>query len=232
MNLRQIQIIMTVAELGSISRAAERLHVAQPALSRQIRLSEEELGIDLFVRSPHGMIPTSAGRLLVSRAPGILSQLDDLRADVLSMADEVSGHLIFGAPPAIADRLAGSVIQEFRASFPKVTLRIIVGISGQVAQLLRNSEVDVAVLYEVPEIDTLNTEPLLDERLFLVGPQDAALSMDEPVRFRQLSGKRFVLPGRENAGRRVVEDLAVKFKVPIDVPIEVDSIYVTKHLVE
>ena len=178
------------------------------------------------------MIPTSAGRLLVSRAPGILSQLDDLRADVLSMADEVSGHLIFGAPPAIADRLAGSVIQEFRASFPKVTLRIIVGISGQVAQLLRNSEVDVAVLYEVPEIDTLNTEPLLDERLFQVGPQDAALSMDEPVRFRQLSGKRFVLPGRENAGRRVVEDLAVKFKVPIDVPIEVDSIYVTKHLVE
>src|SRR3954469_10734762 len=125
MDLRQLTTFVQVADLGSLSKAAERLRIAQPALSRQIRLLEEELKVTLFTRHGRGMVLTPAGELLRGRASGILRQVEEARADLMEEAGAVRGRVVFGMPPTVGDVLATRLIERFLALHPEVRLRVV-----------------------------------------------------------------------------------------------------------
>lgn len=229
--LRQLQIILAIAELGSLSKASERLHVAQPALSRHLRLIEQGLGVSIFERKPHGMEITVAGELLVDRAASILRQLDQLRSELMSVGSEVVGRLVFAIPPILADEFGAQVISQLKATFPKVSIRLVTGFSGHVAEWLERGEVDIAVIYDGPKTVNLESKPLLLERLFLVGDSKTGLSMRKAHSFKSLGNKPLVLSGIQHTPRFILEEIAAKISVELDVVLEADSTRVAKTLV-
>lgn len=231
MEISQLRTLIHVAELGSLSKAADRLHIAQPALSRQIRLLEEELGVRLFDRHGRGMIITDQGRDALRHALRVMAELEELRASVSDEDAPLRGHVSIGMPPTVADILSEPLVAAFRASHPDATLRIVSAYSGYLLDWMHRGEVDAAILYDPKSARTLRVQPLLDEVLFLIGPPGAGLSQDVPVDFHKLEDKRLLLPSHGHGLRSIVARCADEAGFALHVPVEADSYSTLKSLV-
>lgn len=227
MDLKQLGTFLHVVELGSLSRAAERLRVAQPALSRQIRLLEGELGVALFVRHGRGMIPTAAGEILRIRAEEILRGVEAAKADVAAEADTVSGRVTFGMPPTVGQVLGMRLIERFRARHPQVALRIVLGFSASLLEWLHDGDLDLAVVYGTSPTASVRYTPLIEETLCLIsrepGPRRVSLA--------EATARQLALPGPRQSLRRLVESEARARGLALDVPIEADDLQMLKELV-
>ena len=118
MDLKQLRYFVHIAELGSFTRAASFLSVAQPALSRQIRALEVELRQTLFERNGRGIKLTEPGKRLLARSRGILQQVDNAREDMESARGAASGHLAIGLAPSVSRALTAPLVAAFRERFP------------------------------------------------------------------------------------------------------------------
>ena len=123
MDLKQLRTFRAVAELGSLSKAADRLRAAQPALSRHIKLLEHELRVELFVRNGRGMLLTSAGRMLLDRTTGLVRQIEQVRDDLQSASGKPSGRVILGLVPTVSAVFSGRFARRVITDFPDVSLR-------------------------------------------------------------------------------------------------------------
>src|SRR5215217_2788437 len=208
MDLRQLTTFVQVADLGSLSKAAERLRIAQPALSRQIRLLEEELKVALFARHGRGMVLTPAGELLRGRAGGILRQVEEARADLMEEAGAVRGRVVFGMPPTVGDVLATRLIERFLALHPEVRLRVVTAYSGYLLEWLHSGEVDIAVVYSTERAANVRISPLLVENLYFVGAGGPTEEAGHAVPFAEVAARRLVLPGPQHGLRVLVEEEA------------------------
>lgn len=168
MNLKQLRTFLHVAELGKLSLAADRLATAQPALSRQITMLEDEFGLRLFDRHGRGMDLTSAGERLRERAGFLLRYLEETRSDIQSYAGIVRGSIVVGMPATLAEVIAAELIEKFVANYPETSLRIVTGLSGYIHDWIQRGDVDVAVLYSSQPDENLVVEKLFDEKLHLV----------------------------------------------------------------
>ena len=231
MELAQLRTLIHVAELGSLSKAADRLHIAQPALSRQIRLLEEELGVRLFDRHGRGMTITDQGQDVLRHALRVMAELEELRASASAEDAPLRGHVSIGMPPTVADILSEPLVAAFRASHPDATLRIVSAYSGYLLDWMHRGEVDAAILYDPRSARTLRIQPLLDEVLFLIGPAGAGLSQDVPVDFRDLERQRLLLPSTTHGLRIIVARCAEEAGFALHVPVEADSYATLKSLV-
>src|SRR5205085_4415586 len=129
MDLKQLDYFVRVAELGSFTRAAAVLAVAQPALSRQVRLLEVELRQTLLLRNGRGVTTTDAGKLLLDHGRGILRQVERAREDLGKVRGTLGGRVAVGLPPTIAKVMAVPLIREFRKRLPEAALSISEGLS-------------------------------------------------------------------------------------------------------
>jgi DNA-binding transcriptional LysR family regulator len=139
MDLKQLQYFITVAELESFTRASEALGVAQPALSRQIRLLEVELRQNLLIRNGRGAIPTDAGKLLLGHARGIHHQLERAREELLHMRGGLTGRVALGLPPSLARALTVPLTRAFRVEMPDAQLTIREGLSTAMQEGLKRN---------------------------------------------------------------------------------------------
>src|SRR5579871_2832719 len=130
MDFRQLRTFSCVAELGSLSKASDTLRVAQPALSRQIKLLEHELRAELFTRNGRGMVLTEAGRLLLARTSGIVRQIDQIRDDIQSHAGAPSGRVVLGLVPTVSCVLSARLARLTVESYPDISLCIVESYSG------------------------------------------------------------------------------------------------------
>ena len=220
-----------IARLGSFSRAATVLGVAQPALSRHVRAMERELGVQLLHRNGRGVLLTDAGRQLLAGATPILEQLQRLHTDITALAGEPTGKLILGIPPTICLVLATPLITDFRRRFPRVTLEIIEGLSGHINEWLANGRLDVAVIYDAPRTRHLQADRLLEEDLFLVCPAGRPVGPDGVVSIRQLEGLPLIMPRQPHGLRLLLEAAARKQGVRVTIAYEMDALPVIKDLV-
>lgn len=232
MDLRQLNTFLQVAELGSLSKASDRLRIAQPALSRQIRLLEEELKLPLFDRHGRGMALTPAGELLRARAGNILRQLEETRADLSQEAAAVRGRVVFGMPPTVGDILATRLIERFLAQYPEVTLRAVPAFSGYLLDWLHSGEVDIAVVYGTEAQASLRLSPLLVENLCFVTPPGAAPAPDHAIPFAEVAREKLVLPGPQHGLRRLIEREARAHGLSLRIAVEADALQVLKGLVQ
>jgi len=230
MDLRQLRTFIHVAELGSFSKAAERLHIAQPALSRQIRMLEAELEAPLLVRHGRGVRLTDAGSLFLDRAAAILRQVEQARADVAAEAGEVSGEVSIGLPPSVGFVLTGPLVADFRSTFPKVKLRIVEGVGGFVHEWMMGGRLDMGVLYHPGSPRNLETAPLWSEDLHLIGPASAKLSPSKPVPLATLAGHPLILPSVGNGLRGLLERHAARHDFALRIEIEADAMRIQKDL--
>lgn len=230
MDIRQLRTFVHVAELGSFSKAADRLHIAQPALSRQIRLLESELKAALFIRHGRGVRLTDAGTLFLDRASGILRQIEQARADVAAEAGDVSGEVSIGVPPSVGIVLTGPLVADFREAFPKVKLKIVEGVGGFVHEWMLGGRLDIGILYQPGAPRQIETAPLWSEDLHLIGPAGARLSHKYPVPLASLAGLPLILPSQGFGLRGLLERHAARHDVALKIEIEADAMRIQKDL--
>src|SRR5580700_6093144 len=136
LDIKQLKALVTVIEAGSVTRAAELLHLVQPAVSRQIRTLEHELGVPLFERTRHGMRPTAAGVRFADRARRALAELDRARAEVAPTPGAVAGIVNVGLLESTAELLAEPLVSAVLRRHPGVELRVLTAYSGHLQQWL------------------------------------------------------------------------------------------------
>lgn len=233
MDLKQLRALVTIAETGSVTRAADILHIVQPALSRQVKLLEEELGVPLFDRERHGMVLTTAGRVFVERVRSALRELDAGKEEIRPRKQQISGNVVVGFLPSAADILVSLLMGRMRQAHPRVTLRSYIAYVADLQRCLERGEVDIALLYLLDEAaERLQCEALLEESLFLVGPPDAALDLDTPMPLEGLNEVPLVLPVRPHGIRMMVERACEAAGVKLTIAAESASISLQKTLVQ
>ena len=236
MDLKQIEYFVRVAELGSFTRASVVLDIAQPALSRQVRLLEVELRQNLLVRNGRGATPTEAGKLLLEHGRGILHQVERAREELGRVRGALAGRVAIGLPPSIAKVLTVPLTRAFRVKMPDAALAISEGLSVAMRESLTTGLLDIALLYNTPPAPGIEITALLEEDLFLVqrrsGTQPGAeADTRTPLPLGDLPRYPLVIPTRPNSIRMLVEsELATRGKRP-QISLEIDGVAAILDLV-
>ena len=206
MELKQLDYFLGVAEFGSFSKAAIRLSVAQPILSRQIKLLESELGVELLYRNGRGVVVSEAGKVLETYARSVVGLVEKAQSEIGSLKAEPRGRVAIAMPPSIGWMLTGPLVVRCREAFPEILLHLAEGFSGHVAEWLSTGRIDIGVVYQAPRLSTLQTEPLLTDELILLGAVDdpAGLGGDRAPT-KRLADIPVILPARPH-GLRVLID--------------------------
>lgn len=202
MNLRQLKYFLKVVELGSMTRAAEQLHVAQPALGMQIRQLEEDVGVALLVRHSRGVEPTAAGALLRERAAEILALVAAARRDVAGAGRDRSESIRLGLTPALMRVLGPEIALRMREDVPQVFLSLGEEMSHVMVETLLRGEIDFGLAYDVPDSPALVRRPLLRESLVLVTLPGVGRGRD--VTFPEAMEETLVLPEPRDTVRELV----------------------------
>lgn len=232
MDLKQLRSFREIAEAGSLSRAADRLRLAQPALSRQIRLLEAEAGLALFTRHGRGMALTEAGRELLARISGPLRQLEGAFAEVRALSGAVAGQVALGMMPTVAAVLAGPLARRVAERHPAVSLRIVEGYTGHLIEWVQRGATDATLLYGPASDLHLPVRDLFIEALVLAGPPGSGLSPEVPVTLADAAKRPLVAPSLPHGLRSIVETAAARARITLNLRHEADSFLVLKDLVE
>ncbi|MBZ6414886.1 LysR family transcriptional regulator [Methylobacterium ajmalii] len=223
-DLRQISYFVALFEEGSVTRAAQRMNVVQPALSMQIAKLERELDQRLFERQPKAMVPTAAGRLLHRLVQPILRDVAEARATMAQLSQSVSGRVTAGILSSLSMSVVPSVLARFAATYPQVELSLADGYSSTFIDGVGDGSLDLAVINKPNRRLGLMMEPLLDEEMVVVGGSATPLPIPMPVRTRDLVGLDLVLPSarhglRLELDRRVgAEDITLSPQIELDLP--------------
>ena len=232
MDLRQLRTFSCVAELGSLSKASDTLRVAQPALSRQIKLLEHELRADLFTRNGRGMVLTDAGRVLLARTAGIVRQIDQVRDEIQSTGGPPSGRVVLGLVPTVSCVISARLARRTVDRYPGISLCIVESYSGHLMEWLHRGEMDLALIYGPSSDLHLTVQSLGRDTIVAVGPRGSGLAQKKQVDIGWLLRQRLVLPSHSHGLRALIEHAAAKKKLKLDVKLEADSFRVLTSLVE
>ncbi|MBA6433091.1 LysR family transcriptional regulator [Streptomyces sp. GMR22] len=232
MDLKQLKALVTVAEVGGVTRAAELLHLVQPAVTRQIRTLEQELGVALFKRTRQGMQPTAAGTTMVARARRALNELDRARAEIQPMPGEVTGIVTVGLLDSASDLLAERLVSAVTRERPGIELRLLTAYSGYLQQWLDDGDLDLTLLYNLAAIPSLNAKPLVQEKLWVVAPPTVGLGPEQPISFEQAASHPLILPAPGHGLRTLIDSAAARAEVKMNVVVQTNSMHVQKRLVQ
>lgn len=222
MNLRQLYYFLEVAETGNVSRAATRVWISQPALSRQLQLLEEDLGVRLFERKARGIVLTEAGELLRRRAAALMKEVAAVKEEVSTHAEEPSGTVGLGIPSALRVLFTSRIAAKYSLEQPRVLLRIREGTSRDIRDSVASGATDVALFSTEEPQNPLHCVPLLSEQLVAIGLPEAGLSMLRPISVKELCRHPLILTSYPNSLRQIVDRAASKAGADVKVRIEVD----------
>jgi LysR family nitrogen assimilation transcriptional regulator len=209
MELRTLRYFVHVADARSFSKASVFLRVAQPALSRQIRKLEDEIGMPLFVRAGHHLELTEAGQLLLGRAHLLLRQASNTLDEVRASAANFGGTLTIGVSPATSELVAPLLMRECGLIYPRLRLDFIEGFSRYVFEQLLNQGLTLCLIHNPPPHKSIAAHPLLIEAMYLVGPPPgvgalAPVSTKRKLDRSKLDGLPLILPNEAHALRQLI----------------------------
>lgn len=231
MDFRQLRAFVSVADTGSVTRAAQLLHIVQPAVSRQLKLLEEDIGTSLFDRSRNGMELTPAGHTLLIYARRALNELDRARAEISPYQGEIGGIVTIGLLPSTCDVLSSPLVQMVGTAYPGIRVRIVTGYVGTLQGWLESGEVDLALIYHPKKSQAIRTQTLLEEDLWVVGLPADKLRPNRPVPLAKLVNKRIVVPSSPHGLRSLVDHACAVNGLELKVVVETNALSVQKNLV-
>jgi len=230
MEISELRYFMEIAAAGSLSRAASRLAISQPTLSRQLNKLEIEMRTELFYRHGRGVALTPAGQRLLDVTGSALQQLDAVKDELQSRTLDEIGEVTIGTPPSIAATVGADLATVFAANHPKAHLRMRESFSGVLLEWIETGRLDLAVLYDARRGANILATPLLLEDLFLIeAPGNSAAG---PIEVGELGARACLLPGPGNGLRRVVDAACWSERVQPQVQTEIDCVAALKQLVE
>src|SRR3954454_2892311 len=194
MEVRQLRYLVALADERHFTRAAAREHVAQPALSQQIRRLEEQVGIPLVERTTRSVALTEAGELLVARARRILNELDAAQAELEALKGVQVGHVTVGVLHTMGPVDVSLALALFRERHPGVELTVREQSSEELAEMLRVDELDLAFLSVTERIEShgLGLRQLVSEELVVILPLEHPLGRRRRLRMAELADERFI----------------------------------------
>lgn len=211
MELRQLQYFVKVARKQHVTQAAEELHVAQSAVSRQIHQLEEELGVQLFVQKGRNLQLTSVGKLFLSRVEGIITDLERAVNEIHEYLDPECGEIRVGFPHSLGIYLLPTVVAHFRKDYPNVKFRLRQGTFNSLIRDVVKGEIDLAFISPFPDKhEHVTGELLLNEELFAIIPKGHVLAEYQSIRLEQLKDEYFVMFSEEYSLRSIVIDACAK----------------------
>lgn len=224
LNLRRLQYFVKIVDIGSLTQAADILHVAQPALSQQLATLEGEVRQQLLVRTKRGVVPTEAGKVLYRHAQLILRQCEQARVDMQAAAKGLSGSVSVGlAPGTAAAGLALPLLKTANARYPGILLYLNETYGTTLSELVMNGRMDFAVLYGGKvTVHGLEFVPLLREPLYVVGPGTLPAPPPEAP-LRTFAETRFYLARPYNTVRKMVDEAFAASGMAPQVAAEIES---------
>jgi LysR family nitrogen assimilation transcriptional regulator len=233
MDLRQLRYFAQVVESGSFSKAANQLHVAQPALSQHVRHLEEELGVVLLHRSSQGVKTTEAGDRLMGHAKRILADFAGITDSVRGKSVAPRGVVRFGMPGTVGELLAVPLIEAAKARYPDIRIRVVEAMSGYILDWLKRGDLDLAMIYATSDPRGLVVHHGLSEEicLFACRKLAAANPLAGPTVALEVAAQLpLIVPGLGHGLRELIETVAADQGVDIVPAIEIDSYAQIKRL--
>lgn len=231
MELRQIQYFLALYEEGSMTRAASRMNVVQPALSMQLAKLENEIGQQLFHRNTRGMAPAPAGHLMYKLFRPLLAEFAQARDQLMQTDGELSGHVSIGLIASVAQDLLAKVLTAFFEAHPRVTLALSDGYTPMLCKAVTQGQLDAAIINQPRRQLALNSHPLLSEDFVLVtGHKHPPLA--ETLALREAVGLKLALPTRLHGLRDILDSITQAEGIALAPALEVDSINAILQLVE
>ena len=236
MDLKQIESFVRVAELGSFTRAAAALGIAQPLLSRQVRQLEVEFRQTFLLRNGRGVTLTEAGLVLLEHGRGILHQVALAREELGSIRGALAGRVSVGLPPSLSRMITVPLTQAFQRDLPLARLSLTEGFSALMFEGLRNGRLDLAVLYNPPTSPELDTALLHQEALVLISANASASgrtpkALSATLSLRELAALPLIAPSRPNAFRLLIESGMARLGCKPDIVLEIDGLNAILDLV-
>ncbi|WP_085496317.1 LysR family transcriptional regulator [Paenibacillus aquistagni] len=211
MELRQLYYFVKVAQKEHVTQAAEEMHVAQSAVSRQIHQLEEELGVKLFLQKGRNLQLTPVGQLFLKRAEAILKELEKAVQEIQEFIDPELGEIRIGFPHSLGIHLIPSVVAAFRKLHPNVKFRFKQGMYPSLIRDVINGEIDLAFISPYPEkCEQVTGEILLTEELAAILPPNHRLANEEEIHLSELKDDTFVLFSQGYSLRPIVWDACVQ----------------------
>ncbi|MCS6763400.1 MAG: LysR family transcriptional regulator [Candidatus Protistobacter heckmanni] len=231
MEFRQIQYFLSLYEEGSMTKAASRLNVVQPALSIQLAKLEKEIGQKLFTRNTRGLEPTPAGRQMYTLFRPVMSDFSRARDWISQTQGELTGHLSIGLIASVAEGLLAPALGAFCAAHPRISLSLSDGYTPALCKAVTEGTLDAAIINKPRRRLALTIHPLLSESFVLaVGKKHPPLPKQVPL--RRAIELKLVLPTRLHGLRDILDSFAEAEGMDLAPAIEVDSIQAIMQLVE
>jgi LysR family nitrogen assimilation transcriptional regulator len=233
-DIRQLRYFVQIVESRSLTKAAERLLISQPAIGLQIKNLEDELGVSLLVRHSRGVEPTREGEALFRSARAILGDIDRLPSVVRECQDEASGVVQVGLAPSVSLLLSEPLMKLAASHLPKVELQLMEATSPLLRQWIVDRRIDLAIGCEGETTQDVREQVVMDETLYLVGPGTGIFSDVIDLPFSALAGRKIVLadPMRTGLLQRKLEAAAGEAGIAVNAVAIHPSVETVKLLAE
>ncbi|MGZ9709329.1 LysR family transcriptional regulator [Glaciimonas sp. GNP009] len=234
MEFRQIHYFISLFEDGTVTRAAHRLNIVQPALSMQIARLEEQIGQRLFERSRRGMVPTAAGRQMYRLFLPIMRDFSSAHAQLLSNDETIRGHVSIGLIASITEGVLVETLSKFSNEYPDVSVKVADGYTNTLIDWVSGGQLDAAIVNKPRCLLALDVEHIVDEEMVLITSAAHEGTVPPQLTLQQLSslGLQLVLPTRGHGLRSNIDSFAQSENVELIPKFEIDSLVTTIKLVE
>lgn len=224
MDVRELRVLIGIAEAGSLSAAAVKLHMTQPALSAALKRLEDELKVRLVTRHSRGAVLTGEGRLVVERAYDVMREMAEISSIASGLSHAPVGTVRLGLPTTVAGGLVPFLLPQVRDRYPQIQLYVLEAMSGVLAERLHLGHLDLAVLYDIEPMAGLRSESILKEKLQLIAHPAHPLAGRRRVRLSEVVQHPVVMPSIGHSIRRHVETACHAEGLRLNVLADIDSL--------
>jgi len=234
MDFRQIHYFISLYEEGTVTRAAQRLNIVQPALSMQIARLEEHIGQKLFERSKQGMVPTAAARQMYRLFLSIMRDFSNAEAEMLSSEGAIRGHVNIGLIASITEGVLVDTLSEFSNKYPEVGVTVSDGYTSTLTDWVAGGRLDAAIVNKPRRPLALDVEHIVDEEMILITSASSSASLPQNLALRQVPslGLPLVLPSRGHGLRSNIDSFAESEDIELTAKFEIDSLVAAINMVE
>lgn len=233
MEIRQLRAFVAIAETGTFTAGASRVHVTQAAISMQIRQLESEIGARVFVRAPRHVILTEAGEQLLRRARHILREHDAALDEIAELAGAERGRLRIGSASAmVLTEQLPAILKDLRKQHPAAEISVVSGTSEVLVDQILAGEVDIAFVSLPVDVRGIKTERLSEDQLVAIASPRHRLAKQKTIDAYTLAGERLILGERGGNTRRLIDLFFAQAGVTIRVAMELSRQQAIRRMVE
>jgi LysR family nitrogen assimilation transcriptional regulator len=233
MELRQLRYFVAIVDHGSLSRAARVLHIVQPALTQQIQLLEQDLGVQLLHRSAQGVLTTDAGKLFYEHAQAILKQVGDARSALAQSTLRPTGTVALGIPQSVSGALALPLLMAVRERYPEISLQLTEELSGNLIEQLKSGRINLAVLFDDGQLGSFIVKPVVEEQMMYITSANSRFAHHAPsIDLATAVQVPLILPGHQHGVRPRIETRVRNAGLAINAVVDINSIAILKSALQ